>query len=132
MTGPAAGTVAPTRREQLALLIEHADELEFVQNRRSGVVHIVVPTLPAWMREDGPRLADLPERELIESLMSLLLGKTPTLCGWTAKVDRNDAIDTAVSVSRFDDELLCVSCHRALGDHSARAFEHPRPGDEEE
>lgn len=132
MTEPEAGTATATRREQLAFLIEHADELEFVQNRRSRVVHIVVPTLPAWMREDGSRLADLPERDLIESLMGLVLGKTPTLCGWTAKLDRNDAIDTAVAVSRFDDQLLCASCHRALGDHGTRAFEHPRPGDEEQ
>lgn len=129
-----AATTRP-RGKKLAEIIDHTHELQFVQHRVSGVVHIVVPAAPWWMEErDAPKLSELPEDQVAEAMVDLVLGKTLMLCGWIAKVDRRDETDTGRGITCFDDELLCAGCHQALGDeeHRARAFEHPRPGDDEE
>ena len=75
-----------------------SEELEFVENTRTGTVHV----LP-W--DDSPP-EEIPAGRWGDSVVALLTGP----------------------VSEFPDEFLCRACVRALGDQAARTFEHPQPG----
>jgi hypothetical protein len=106
-----------------ALLDRRADlELGFVQHRRSGTVHILWPDDPDE-RGQQVRFADVPE----ERVLDLALGARPTLCGYVAREHLGGAGEGDQRTNVFADELLCARCHRSLGPHAARAFEHDRP-----
>jgi hypothetical protein len=101
-----------------------AIELDFVRSP-SGAVHVRYPALPSWAEEEKEEnSADTDEA------IALLSGRTRMIFGLVRFVDyvgENHAKFTPVGA--FADDDLCAGCYRALGSHSVRAFEHPRPGD---
>ena len=108
-----------------------AAPLVFCQNPASRAVHILVPGVPVGSVLDGTGYAELPETRTDEMAAVLLLGGTPALCGYLARENRRDIGDGDQVVTAFDDDRLCFSCLRVLGDDLAhRAFEHPLPGAE--
>jgi len=121
----------PSRaRETRALLARRGDiELQFVQPRRRGRVHVVVPADPD-LEPALVQWSDLSAVDQATCMLGLARRIVPTLCGFTATVywdnsGRHEFVDT------FDDLDLCQRCHDLLGrEHEARAFEHPRPGGE--
>ncbi len=99
-------------------------EIEFAEYRATGTVHVVEHVPAPYIRAAG-----LAEMSFGEGLMAMFSTPRPMLCGARFTVgfpgSRGEWTDC------FEDEAFCVRCIRALGDQSARAFEHPRPGDEE-
>lgn len=102
------------------LLARRGDlELQFVQHRSTGVVHIITPVDPD---------IDQPVRRLdADTLLDWAIGATPTLCGYTARRHLSGLDQGDKAISEFDRQLLCRSCHRALGRHAHRAFEYSEP-----
>lgn len=99
-----------------------SEELEFIENTRTGTVHI----LP-W--DDRPP-EKIPEGTLGDVAFVLLTGPAPLmLCGTRLRHTWPGA--PGQPVSEFPDENLCRACVRALGDQSVRAFGHPQPGDDQ-
>jgi hypothetical protein len=94
------------------------DDLEFVENTRTGTVHI----LP-W--DDGTS-AEVPADAWGEAIAAWLTGPRPLmLCGTKLRCSWPGA--PGQPLSEFPDEKLCRACVRVLGDQGARAFEHPQP-----
>lgn len=99
-----------------ALLARRSDvELEFVQHRSTGVVHVITPADPTAEQLVRPLDAD--------ALLDWAVGTRHTMCGYVARrhlggLDQGDKV-----VDDFDTAMLCRSCHRALGDHAHRIFE---------
>jgi hypothetical protein len=103
-----------TRRSEVAL--------RFVQHRRSGVVHVLVPRDPD--ADDEP-LVTAPDNEV--QWRGWLIASRTTLCGYIARVDITGGGHGHDLVSAFEDHLLCARCYTVLGPHTDRAFEHPTP-----
>jgi hypothetical protein len=116
-------TTTPGRETVRDLLARQTSiELSFVQHRTSSVVHVIMPTDP------DVEYSSEPSDEI--NWIGWLVGERFTLCGYIARVPLGGLGEGDKLVSRFPDDLLCRSCHRVLGPHTARAFEHPQPGDE--
>lgn len=98
-------------------------ELEFVRRARNRV-HVVVPGDP-----DADDTASRPETDEEKFLLALALTRraVPTMCGRTELVYFAEPERAAIMVDTFADEDLCGACWHALGEHAARAFEHPQP-----
>lgn len=108
-----------------AILTSHPDlELRFVQQRNTSTVHILVPVDPhhdtRHVRTGRVRVVDW---------MGWLREARYTLCGYRSRASFVAGKTSDLYVSEFPDERLCGRCHRSLGPHSARAFEHPTPPD---
>lgn len=100
-------------------------ELEFVQHRDSGAVHVVVPRDPD-RHDEGEvyRIGDVPEK----AMRAMAFGEVRTLCGYVARRHLGGFECGDQMVDEFDDDLLCPRCWRALGpEHQARAFQHLQP-----
>ena len=83
-------------------------EIEFVRNSHTNRVHVSVP-----LQEGDGLLA-----EGISYSIFTTWFRVRTLCGQvlsTASMIRTDT---------FADDLTCMNCHKAMGDHSDRLFEH--------
>lgn len=93
--------------------------LEFIANRQTGTVHVSAG--PCEPPESARGLFDAGYVGLLEAM----------LCGTKLRTGAGYAELYAYLLDTFEDDALCARCVRALGDQSARAFEHPRPGDEE-
>ena len=107
------------------LLARRTDvELAFVRHRRTGTVHVLWPADPD-AEPDPPE----PAREQVVETdwIGWLRGDLGTLCGYVAREHLGGQWQGDQRVTVFADELLCARCHRALGPHAARAFEHPVP-----
>jgi hypothetical protein len=96
-------------------------ELEFAQNTKTGTVHILQYSPPPCL-DHSP--VTMPFAAGLEAMAN---HRTTMLCGrrlwlepWGKAGDRVDV---------FDDDDLCIGCVTAMGDQSARAFEHRQPGD---
>jgi hypothetical protein len=101
-------------------------ELQFVRHRKSGTVHVITPDDPDEIGEEY-RFDEIPA----DLALAFACGDTPTICGFLAHINIGETGD--VKVSHFDDDDLCHRCHRVLGpDHQHRAFEHPRPSEDED
>lgn len=132
MSRAAAGGGRRDVRELLdRFLADSGAELSFVRHRTSGTVHIVLPTLPPHELADD--LVDEPREFAIgdtpaDVAINLALGIRSTLCPYVAAVHRGGHEQGDQPVTEFDDIDLCRRCYQALGEHTARAFEHPQPG----
>jgi hypothetical protein len=118
------------RGADLKRLIEQADELQFIEHRDSGTVHVIVPNEPLWARTDTRALRVLPDEVIADSMLNLMMGATLTLCGWVAREHRGGMGEGDQPIKCFPDDRLCSKCRRVLGDQSHRAFEHPQPDDQ--
>lgn len=78
---------------------------------------------------DADDTASPPEtdEEKFQLILALTRRAVPTMCGRTELVYFTEPGRAAIMVDTFPDEDLCTACCQALGDHSARAFEHPQP-----
>lgn len=100
-------------RERMRVLDEQGWlGLEFVARPGAPTVHVVVPVAPAWMDQQDAQLV------AGDDVDDLLLGSTPTLCGYV--------LPSTGRLTVFADERLCRRCVRVLGPLAPRAFEHPR------
>lgn len=117
---PGTPTLAAQTRE---ILTRHPDlELRFVQQRRTGTVHVLVPVNPDTEPEHVRGRIDW---------IGWLRDNRPAVCGYRARALFDADADSDQYVSEFPDSRLCGRCHRALGSHSDRAFEHPQPSDDD-
>jgi hypothetical protein len=98
-------------------LTDSGAELRFLQHRETDTVHIVAPPTVGPAREF--RFGEISG----EDALDIALGVVRTLCQYVGRQNIGD--DLIIS---FADDDLCRRCYRALGPYSARAFEHPRPG----
>jgi hypothetical protein len=112
-------------------LLAEADivELEFVQHRDTRTVHVVTPEDPDVEPEVGTPEGDDAKLDVV---LSLVRSVKPTICGYVAHVYMDPTRHSDNIIDEFEDELLCGRCHRVLGEHSNRAFEHPTPRKEED
>lgn len=107
--------------------------LDFVRRGDTGAVHVIVQE--GSSSEPNPEFAERWERATRRRTEALghpmlaaeVLAFSPvlTLCGqviYTGPVHDGQITDC------FDDNDLCRSCHRALGDQADSAFEHRQPG----
>jgi hypothetical protein len=108
---------------------DHAD-LEFAQQARTGRVH-VLPYRPERWEEDAPPVmlaGFLPEMPTdpagAEAVVDAILGRVKVLCGYQGYTAPGGSLQY-VGREHFEDDAFCVSCIRALGDKSWRAFESP-------
>ncbi|MGH3193352.1 MAG: hypothetical protein ACRDPY_22165 [Streptosporangiaceae bacterium] len=94
------------------------EDLEFIENTRTGTVHI----LPY----DGSEPQEIPAGQWAKAIATLLTSPPPPmLCGTRLRHTWPGA--PGQPISEFPDADLCRACIRALGDQAARAFEHPPP-----
>lgn len=102
-------------------------DLLFIEASATGTVHITVREQP---RHTGPgKILTIGAGQ--GALAALLSAPTITLCGLRTFPHNPSAGSRHYGVSRFPDERLCGSCHRALHpDDQHRAFEHPQNADE--
>lgn len=105
-------------------LADSSNELEFLRHRASGTVHVVVPRTVGPVREF--RFSEVPA----DVALDIALGVTHTLCGYVGRQNLHGAGCGDELVTEFDDVDLCQRCHRALGPHAPRAFEHRQPHQE--
>jgi hypothetical protein len=87
-------------------------------------VHVVTPADPDVEQEPTVPVTDKDKAMVI---LSLIRTPAPTICGYEAVVYMHPSVHTDNFVTVFADELLCGRCHRALGEHANRAFEHRVP-----
>lgn len=99
-----------------------SEELKFVRNTKTGTVHV--------QPRDGSDPVDVPAGTGWGEAVAAWLAAPPPgmLCGARLRLE---PWGSAEYVGTFEDEDLCAACVRLLGGQSARAFEHPRPGDRE-
>jgi hypothetical protein len=93
-------------------------------------VHLVVIP-PA--SEDDEAVEFIPMDGSGRALAGLLGTPTVTRCG-QATFPHNPSRDARHGMTyRFYDEQLCAACYRTLApEDQTRAFDHPRPGDEDD
>lgn len=109
------------------LLVSRSDvELTFVQHRVSGTVHVIVPEDPT-----AELVEARPEDDEVHWL-GWLTGARRAVCGYVARIHLGGVEQGDKLIRGFPDDRLCWRCHRALGEHSDRAFMHPLPEDKEE
>lgn len=110
------------------------EELQFLRNKRSGCVHVVMPLAPD---EDAEPVRLATDQEFAEALLESWSHCTPVVCGKALHGTSNIALALGGShtdyewVTAFADEDLCRGCHHGLGDQANLAFMHPLPGQEE-
>lgn len=103
--------------------IPESADLEFAEYTPTGTVHIHQYVPPRWLRSAGEPEVSLGFAEGLEQMSTT---KQRMICGeqfrigWGGRGEWTDC---------FEDDAICGRCVRALGDQSARAFEHRRPGD---
>ncbi len=102
------------------------DDLEFVLNGKTGVVHVVsgdeAVRERAWCRELAPLALEPPQ-----PVLALMWGPVVARCGWVGRTA--PGFDDGY-VEVFRDDSLCRQCVRSLGSQSDRAFEHAQFDDE--
>ena len=101
-------------------------ELSFVRHRPTGTVHVVTPADPDVEPEFTAAEALSVEQAVVAYINLARSLVAPTLCGYDPQVWLDDSGPDEI-VETFADGDLCWSCHRALGPHAHRAFEHPQP-----
>jgi hypothetical protein len=106
---------------------DHA-ELEFVKQSRTGRVHVLPYRPESWEGDEKPFMlaSFLPVSAEggDDALVDAILGRVKALCGYEGYTAPGGRLQY-VCREDFNDDALCVSCVRALGDKSGRAFEYP-------
>ena len=83
-------------------------QLTFATNRNTKRVHVLVPLQPGdEVITEGISYGDLAS-----------WFRTRTLCG------RVLSWSDMAFIEAFDDERICMACHKKMGEHSDRLFEH--------
>jgi hypothetical protein len=103
------------------------EDLEFARHTGTGTVHILawIPD-PDWRDVQGAKGCVSVAHLTPEQVGDLVVNRRTMLCGQAFSF--GDYGHRAKPVEVFADEDICMSCVRALGDQSSRAFEHPQPG----
>ncbi len=96
-------------------------QLEFVAGQSDRTVHVV-----------ATEAAHDPVNETVGFAEGLtawarVMGRTVALCGLVIWRDLAGNGNGGTYILEFADDRLCRRCHKALGEESARAFEHPTP-----
>lgn len=101
-------------------------ELLFVETAATGTVHIAVRYSVHHLEDQGVTASVSGGAAFID----MAITPTVTRCGKrTFPQFEHDHVKTG----RFRDEQLCAACYRTLAPaDQARAFEHPRPDDEDD
>lgn len=103
---------------------DHA-ELEFARQVRTGRVHILPYRKPeSWEDDRAPVMLASPFPVNIDDdkVLDAFFGLVTALCGYEGYTAPGGRLQRT-SRDHFEDEALCISCVRALGDGSNRAFE---------
>lgn len=100
-----------------------ADEITFIQTR-SGTVHV----LTCNDSDDNEPDEDL---SFAEGLLKMTFSRPAMVCGRRMRIDWVGFASnpTAEPAGAFDDEQLCASCLRAMGDQSSLVFERRNEDD---
>ena len=106
-----------------APVIPDRAEIQFAVYKPTGRVHVVCHEPEPW--EDG---VEIEKVSFAEGLQGMFETPRRMICGARFIVGLPGARGEWEDV--FPDEDICGACVRVLGDRSARAFEHRRPGDE--